>query len=178
VPFVNRLLICRQETPRNFERNYEFASHGIGAERIDLSPVRPVLMDLESGRCFYCGRGLQGSGAVDHFIAWSRYPVDLGHNFVLAHASCNSSKGDHLAAFEHLARWAERNALHAGPLRVAFEEAELPSDPRISRQVAHWAYSQGGDGTRTWAENNRFVPLPRSWMQALEASTQAWDGIE
>ena len=140
-----------------------------GAERVNLSPVRPVLMDFQGGRCFYCGGGLRGPGAVDHFIAWSRYPVDLGHNFVLAHSSCNSSKGDHLAAFEHLARWAERNALHGGELRSAFEQAELASDSRISRQVAHWAYSQGGEGMRTWAEKNSFVLLPRDWVRVLDA---------
>ena len=38
------------------------------------------------------------AGAVDHFIPWRRYPLDLGHNFVLAHSACNSSKGDRLAA--------------------------------------------------------------------------------
>jgi hypothetical protein len=47
---------------------------------------------------------------VDHFIAWARYPVDLGHNFVLADSKCNSQKRDRLPACDHLAAWAERNA--------------------------------------------------------------------
>ena len=34
---------------------------------------------------------MTGEGCVDHFIAWSRYPVDLGHNLVLAHNGCNEA---------------------------------------------------------------------------------------
>jgi hypothetical protein len=36
---------------------------------------------------------------VDHFIPWSRYPADLGHNFVLAHDRCINAKSDYLAAY-------------------------------------------------------------------------------
>jgi len=39
--------------------------------------------------------------------AWARYPVDLVHNFVLAHASCNSKKPDRLACADHLNAWVE-----------------------------------------------------------------------
>jgi 5-methylcytosine-specific restriction endonuclease McrA len=46
---------------------------------------------------------------VDHFIAWARYPVDLGHNFVLADSRCNSKKRDRLPAYEHLCEWVDRN---------------------------------------------------------------------
>jgi hypothetical protein len=41
-----------------------------GSERNNLAPVRPVLMDLQRGRCFYCGRGITAATAqVDHFVA-------------------------------------------------------------------------------------------------------------
>jgi 5-methylcytosine-specific restriction endonuclease McrA len=33
---------------------------------------------------------------IDHFIPWSRFPVDLGNNFVLALATCNGKKSDRL----------------------------------------------------------------------------------
>ncbi len=46
---------------------------------------------------------------VDHFVPWARYPVDLGHNFVLAHSTCNSSKSDHVASAEYLEKWVDRN---------------------------------------------------------------------
>ena len=35
-----------------------------------------------------------GTAHIDHFIPWPRYPIDLGHNFVLAHAGCSSAKAD------------------------------------------------------------------------------------
>jgi hypothetical protein len=41
--------------------------------------VRPVLIDLQAGRCFYCGDRLHPEKTgVDHFIPWSRYAADLG----------------------------------------------------------------------------------------------------
>jgi hypothetical protein len=43
-----------------------------------------------------CRRPLKEAGHVDHFIPWPRYAVDLGHNFVLAHASRNERKFDRL----------------------------------------------------------------------------------
>ncbi|HEY2944300.1 MAG TPA: HNH endonuclease domain-containing protein, partial [Vicinamibacteria bacterium] len=60
-------------------------------------------------RCFYCDGRIRGKGAVDHFIPWSRYPLDFGHNYVLADAGCNGNKGDRLAFHGHLRRWCERN---------------------------------------------------------------------
>src|SRR5262249_31128983 len=84
-----------------------------GSERANLGPVRKILEEVQSGRCFYCRRLLQThAGHADHFIPWARYPVDLGHNFVVAHESCNGTKADHLAAADYLAAWAERNGQH------------------------------------------------------------------
>jgi 5-methylcytosine-specific restriction endonuclease McrA len=81
-----------------------------GSERASLATVRPVLMEIQRGACFYCGTKLKVADAdVDHFIAWARYPIDLGHNFVLADRSCNNKKRDRLPAFRHLAAWTERN---------------------------------------------------------------------
>ena len=37
-----------------------------------------------------------------HLDPWVIYPRDLGHNFVLAHKSCNLDKSDLLAATTHL----------------------------------------------------------------------------
>ena len=66
-----------------------------GSNRSDLTAVRSIVRPFQLGKCFYCG-GLLGDepGHVDHFVPWARYPVDLGHNFVLAHASCNEKKSD------------------------------------------------------------------------------------
>jgi len=75
-----------------------------GSERNNLALVRPVLMDLQRGRCFYCRAAITGTTAhVDHFIAWFRYPTDLAHNFVHADSRCINKKCDRLPACGHLA---------------------------------------------------------------------------
>jgi hypothetical protein len=138
-----------------------------GGQRMNLGAVRPILRDLQHGVCFYCRRPIRSDGQVDHFIAWSRYPVDLGHNFVLAHGSCNSLKGNHLAAFEHLARWAERNRTLGGELSEELSKVDVQSDAKTSARVAEWAYSQNGGTVPTWLERDRFVPLPVDWEREL-----------
>jgi 5-methylcytosine-specific restriction endonuclease McrA len=81
-----------------------------GQERVSLDLYRPILMDVQGGKCLYCGRELTKRSHVDHFIPWSRYAADLGHNnLVLAHDRCNGDKSDYLAAVRHLAAWVERN---------------------------------------------------------------------
>ena len=85
-----------------------------GSERAPLAMYLPILREVQEARCFYCQREVKTNeerAHVDHFVPWSRYPVDLGHNFVLAHGSCNLAKADHLAATEHLARWSARNRM-------------------------------------------------------------------
>jgi len=89
----------------------------LGSERNNLGAIRPVMMDLQHGRCFYCrGELAIATAHVDHFIAWSRYPTDLGHNFVLADGRCNNKKRDRLPACEHLARWTERNTKYGSQI--------------------------------------------------------------
>src|SRR2546429_642776 len=56
-----------------------------GQERASLDAYRSILMDVQRGICLYCQKPLSKQTQVDHFIPWSRYPDDLGHNFVLAH---------------------------------------------------------------------------------------------
>jgi len=92
-----------------------------GSERSDLTVVREILEEVQTGKCFYCESPLrQDAIAVDHFIPWSKYPVDLGHNFVLAHNGCNTDKADHLAAADFLEAWVDRNLQHASFLAERF----------------------------------------------------------
>ena len=64
-----------------------------GAERAPLAKYLPILSTVQEACCLYCrGQVAPGTAHIDHFIPWSRYPIDLGHNFVLAHAGCNSAK--------------------------------------------------------------------------------------
>lgn len=135
-----------------------------GSERSTLDMYRPLLTDLQRNTCFYCHRPISGSGEVDHFIPWSRYPIDLGHNFVLAHKTCNSSKSDLLADAEHLARWLERNAVHATTLAQEFNAMAVRHDLDTSLRITHWAYEQTARaGGYVWSGKNRIHPLAPSW---------------
>jgi hypothetical protein len=101
---------------------------------------------------------------VDHFIPWVRYPRDLGHNFVLAHDSCNSRKGDLLAGVEYLDRWLERNESRRAELDKIFSEARLLFDAQTSMQVAAWSYEQvDRAGGLVWVGGERFEHLTDDW---------------
>jgi 5-methylcytosine-specific restriction endonuclease McrA len=115
-----------------------------GHQRANLEPVREVLLEAQAGNCFYCGRGIREQGAVDHFIPWSRYPRDLAHNFVLAHATCNGSKSDLLASRRHLEHWREATDGRAGEeLGRALAAKGVIANAECSHTVARWAYAQG-----------------------------------
>src|SRR5262249_4069119 len=111
-----------------------------GGERASFEAYRPVLMDVQHGTCLDCQKKLSRRTQVDHFIPWSRYPADLGHNFVLAHDRCNNAKSDYLAAENHLAAWSERNRTHHEELQSRLREAALPCDLSATIQVAKWVY--------------------------------------
>jgi 5-methylcytosine-specific restriction endonuclease McrA len=140
-----------------------------GSERSNLSSVRRALENLQAGRCFYCARSLPvGLGHVDHFIPWTRYPSDLGHNFVLAHMSCNGAKADHLAAGEFLSAWSERNERQAAELARAFDENGILHDLPTSVGITAWAYQQVSDtGGATWVRKDVFQPLLGQWREML-----------
>lgn len=140
-----------------------------GSERTVLEAFRPILLDLQKGRCFYCKEPLVRQGHVDHFVPWSRYPVDLGHNFVLADAQCNRQKTDLLAAEDHLVHWVERNRVYNSDLSRFFRTASLPSDLNLTRAVTRWAYSQTAEANgMVWMRGKTLVPLGRTWATLLQ----------
>lgn len=143
-----------------------------GTERAALSVVMPILQEFQKGECFYCHGTLRdGSAHVDHFIPWSRYPVDLGHNFVLAHNSCNEAKSDRLADVEHLSRWAKRNQEDGGALAKEFDLNKVVYDVGTTNRIAFWAYSQAQVvGGLTWRMRNVLVPLAHNWEPVLTGS--------
>ena len=142
-----------------------------GSSRAALDVYRPVLTEYQGGKCFYCLRALKDRTDVDHFIPWSRYPVDFGHNFVLAHGSCNTKKSDRLAAVEHLERWCERTIKHGRDLARAFQERNIVHDENASWQVTAWAYGQAqAAGSLLWLHGDEMVSLSPSWRQAFRRS--------
>jgi hypothetical protein len=127
-------------------------------------------MDVQKGTCLYCQKKLSKQAQVDHFIPWSRYSADLGHNFVLAHGGCTSAKSGHLAAERHLAAWAERNREHQAELQSRLQQAGLPCDWNASVQVARWVYQQTEKANgQVWVEAKLLQHLGPNWAQSLSA---------
>jgi 5-methylcytosine-specific restriction endonuclease McrA len=142
-----------------------------GAERTALTAVKPILMELQAGRCFYCAGALvEVAAEVDHFIPWSRYPADLVHNLVLADRRCNGKKRDRIAHTDHLYRWADRNRRDGDGLANAVA-GRVVSDLRSANNVAYWSYAQTEDANGlTWMHGDTLGPLPPAWRNAFPDS--------
>jgi 5-methylcytosine-specific restriction endonuclease McrA len=139
-----------------------------GQERASLEVYRPILRDVQQGKCLYCTKKLAKPAQVDHFIPWSRYAADLGHNFVLAHDQCNQAKSDHLAAERHLGAWVERNRLHQEELQCRFREAMLPCDLSGTIQIAKWVYQQTEKANgQVWVTKKVLHHLSPAWRQCF-----------
>ena len=164
----------RQHNKKELGASVDLHEFLFGAERSSLAAARTILRDIQKGACFYCRRTIQDShGEVDHFVPWARYPLDLGHNFVLAHAQCNRNKSDTIAAEVHLEKWVERNSGHGLELAAAMQEHRIICDLDATRRIARWAYSQTASTKGlTWMERKTLVPLGREW-EALFADQPA-----
>lgn len=111
-----------------------------GINRQVITKARPILEEIQKGKCFYCQKKLTKTTEVDHFIPFAKYANDLGHNFVAAHSSCNNSKRDHLAAFEHRDRWFEQNIINNNTLLDNELSPYFNCDAERSESITIWAY--------------------------------------
>jgi 5-methylcytosine-specific restriction endonuclease McrA len=139
-----------------------------GAERNALGAVRPVLMDLQRGECFYCGDTVRRDGGhIDHFIPWSKNPIDLGHKFVLSDSRCNSKKRDRMPHVDHLARWTERNREHGAEI-ISAVGTQLACDLPCTNRIAYWAYeqTQAAHGL-TWLQSDESLALSVKWRKCF-----------
>lgn len=119
--------------------NSDLESFLFSTSRATLSMYGAHLRKLFGATCFYC-RAPMSAVDVDHFIPFAAYPRDLGHNFVLAHPACNQSKSDSLAAYDHLARWLERNDRWKQAIAEISEECGLVHEADATRAIADWSY--------------------------------------
>jgi hypothetical protein len=56
----------------------DLAQFLFGAERAPLDKYLPILREVQEASCLYCEHEVaMGSAHIDHFIPWSRYPIDL-----------------------------------------------------------------------------------------------------
>ena len=105
---------------------------------------------------------------VDHFVPWSFYSSDLGHNFVLAHRECNSARRDLLASENHLASWVERNRAHGQALEGEFDRLRVLHSLSSTMRIARWAYSSVSSASGlTWKAKDNLVPLTSEWDRLL-----------
>jgi hypothetical protein len=107
---------------------------------------------------------------VDHFVPFALYPRDLAHNFVIAHASCNRSKSDSLAAKPHLDRWLEFIHRHDAVLREIGANAGQVGDLPSSLRVAAWGYANGlRGGARAWLRSGQYEAVEPRYLEGLPA---------
>lgn len=139
-----------------------------GSARVPLSALQPGLLEIQNGLCFYCGRPIRQNSAIDHFIPWSRYPYNLGHNLVLTDAGCNSKKGNLLPTEVHLEKWLIWTHSFQGHLEDLFLKANLTFDYPLSIAIAKWAYTQTAEmNGLTWSRGDEREFLSGQWRSLL-----------
>lgn len=160
-----------QQLPINREligQGGDVAQFLFGADRSAISKLSAGLMEIQLGKCFYCDKRISAAGHVDHFVPWVRYPRDLGHNFVLAHDTCNARKGELLAAVPYLEKWLVRNQRRRAELGQIFAEVRVLHDVETSKHVAAWSYDQVQRvGGLVWAGSDRFEHLTTTWRSCF-----------
>jgi len=148
----------------------DFYTFLFGQERAPglLARCAELLREAQRGRCLYCERRVLSEGQVDHFIPWALYPIDLGHNLVLAHAGCNQRKSDHLAAEDHLEARLGRSRDQRAALEREFDDANVLHDRAASERIAGWAYAQvAASRGLGWKGADAMEPLTGRWRAPL-----------
>lgn len=99
-------------------------------KRKDLSIFRKVLQtEFEQCNCFYCGKKISGTPAVDHFVPWSFVKEDRLWNFVLSCPACNGHKLNRIPMRATLQRLGARNT-----------RASIIKHPFIQQQFSNYQY--------------------------------------
>jgi 5-methylcytosine-specific restriction endonuclease McrA len=139
--------------------------------RLDAVRLRLALFELQDGRCFYTDRPMRPVDAdVDHFVPWSRSPLNAIENLVVADRRVNNNKRDHLAAAEHVVRWRARNrALGDELVRVAATNSwETAHAETVG--VARALYLVLDSNNLLWSAPNEFVYADVLTLQAALAA--------
>ena len=108
--------------------------------RQSLKVLESILIDSQQGQCFYCHKALKNNIEVDHFIPWSKYPIDTTHNFVLTDHRCNNSKLDYLAEELFYEKWLERNQQHGHTIEQQAKTIGFITNQQRSETISQWAY--------------------------------------
>ncbi len=139
-----------------------------GESRSSLQVLRAPLIEIQAGKCFYCDSPLRSSADVDHFIPWSTYRRDLGHNFVVADKGCNGAKSSMLAGVRYLESWVERNDRYGAELSATFNAKGISNDLESTMSVAVYAYHRASlMGASLWTGGNETTVADDSWRDVL-----------
>lgn len=110
-----------------------------GNTRESLNVIRQLLLDYQSGKCFYCNKSVIKASDIDHFIPWKKYPRNIAQNLVLSCSSCNRSKSDMLAAKNHLEKW-KAEIYPDNKRSILIAKKGFINDQACSLKIAKWAY--------------------------------------
>ena len=139
--------------------------------RLDAVRLRLALYELQDGRCFYTGQPVTPSASdVDHFIPWSRSPLNAVENLVVADRRVNGNKRDHLAAAEHVARWMERNRALDRDLSAIAHANRWETAPVQSVGVARALYLVLSSSNLLWSSPDTFVRTDLGTLRAALAA--------
>lgn len=128
-----------------------------GIDRVQLAAVRPGLIDLQHGQCFYCKSRVVRDAEVDHFLPWARYPDNGIENLVIADKRCNAAKRDFLAATTHVGNWRRRNESHPTSLDELARSTEWETHAEDTLSVARSLYLRLPAATRLWCGGTEFA---------------------
>ena len=161
----------RQVTSLNNLDHSGVEQHLFGQSRANLRALVAPLMLLQDRHCFYCERRLNENSHVDHFLPWVRTWDDGVHNLVLAHAECNGSKSDYLAAPVHLKKWRQRNVEgSSGLIDIARVDGfQTVFEPDRAINLARAAYQISGDQALLWTSGTTLVRAETAAIQTALA---------
>lgn len=169
-----RPLIQREWTAlvARFNRFEEAELEGFlfGRSRTPTATLRSGLREIQDNRCFYCEERIRVP-EVDHFVPWARFPDDGVHNLVLADRRCNGSKKAHLAAMDHVDKWALRFATGsslASQLATLATREDWERDDDRTLGIARGLYLPLSIDNRVWQRPDEFIAAdPHRFATAL-----------
>lgn len=176
------LKLCQQywaDFVRNNRNNKDLFSDDIDLQgflfdqpRQNLGALVPILYDIQQGECFYCHKPLKNHQQVDHFIPWSKYPIDTTHNFVLADNKCNNNKRDYLAEERFYEQWLSRNQRYGRQITNETKLMGFISNQQRSETISSWAYQIAIEhNDLVWTPNSKIKlrPIDPSLLPRLRA---------
>ena len=141
-----------------------------GASRETLIQLRPLLMEYQQGKCFYCARNLGGNtnADVDHFIPWKKYSRNIAENLVLACPTCNRSKSDMLAGKTHLENWLLK-AVNNPQRNHEIHGLGYISDMECNLRISNWAYRNAATAnSNAWLMKNQHEIIDQDYLRFFQ----------